>query len=252
MNGKSQGGPVPWRSKRVWVAGIAVAAAVHAAGLFLFQAIPETGRPAPMERESRVILVGPEHFGAENESLWEQAMLRDSEPLFLPTRWNNSQALPTPALTRRPADLFAPYPPRWSYAETDFGLREEVFQAPVRTAMETYRQWNDPVVSRFGRGEEVVPALPERQARVELVSLSGEVLRSVDVRVDDAPAALRQLWLPVEFSLQVDSVGVIGEPIMLRGSGLEPVDRFLRRAIRGELLSRGLPPPGYYRILAGP
>lgn len=242
----------PWRSKRVWVAGIAIAAAVHGVGLLLFHPRSEWGEPSSDHHGSRIMLVGPGFLEEGNDSLWEYALLRDSEPLFLPTRWNNSQALPAPALYRRPADLFAPYSPKWSYAENDFGLREEVFQTPVRTAMETYRQWQDPVLTTFGHRDVGVPVLPPRQARLAFTLPTGEVLRIADVRMEETPSELNQLWLPAEFTLQVGNIGLIGEPVLVLSSGSEAVDRFLRGALRRELLDQGLPPSGYYRILAGP
>ena len=49
--------------------------------------------------------------------LREQALLRDSAPVFMPTRWNLASEMTGVASLRESTEVFAPFPPRISLPE---------------------------------------------------------------------------------------------------------------------------------------
>jgi hypothetical protein len=247
---KLPGGRQTRRTKVLWAAGLILAAGVHVVGLVLFRVdgIQAETTEADYSFASLPWMGGAE---ADVELLREQAYLFDSAPLFLPTRWNSASLPTVRALELKPPDLFELFPARFSYGEADFGSRAIEAKVPVLN-LATLDTLDSATRIPFGRDRVEQPRLSPRFALLE-VRLPGspEVVLAEPVGAEGAPRAGRQLWAPAEFYLHVEQVGVVGELVLLAGSGVEEVDLFLREEIRRLLRARMLD-GGYYRVLAGP
>ncbi len=234
---------------RFWAAGLCAAVLVHVAGLVLFRV---DGEEVAREEADYSFANLPALEGGEfdTELLREQSILQDSAPLFLPTRWNSAAFPAVQALEQRPPELFDLFPARFSYGEADFGqgaikMSEPALNVTTVGAMEVRRR------IPFGRVDAEIPELAERFAVVEVARAGGEALvYSETVGMDGAPAA-GQLWAPVEFLAHVENIGRVGELVLLRGSGVDEIDRFLREAVLAMLQERMLE-TGYYRVTSGP
>lgn len=235
---------------KLWIAGLFVGAVVHGAGLLLLRVDPEVVE-TPMTDYSFANLPALRGGEFETELLREQAILEDSAPLFLPTRWNSASAITVEALDQRLPELFSLFPVRFSYGEADFGqgaiqIRNPVLNTSTLTTLD--RSSRLP----FGQEDTEEPTLGKRFAVVEAVRPgSRELMLSETVDGKEAPATGGQIWAPMEFLLHIENVGLIGDPVLLRGSGVEEIDSYLREATM-ELLHERMPTSGYFQITAGP
>lgn len=237
------------RSQRLfWLAGIAITLAVHSVGLWLFR-VGESEVPPPRADYSFVSMPPP--ADGHDGLLREWAYLFDSSPLFFPTGWNSAFLPTAEALSRKPADLFDPYPARLSYGERDFGLGA-IVSARSDSLPESLQTFGDRAHQAFGLEEVKQPKAAARWAMLEVIDVAtGEVILERAVSGEGAPAGGERLWSPAAFWVQVEAAGTLGEPVLARGSGDESIDAHLRQAVV-ELFQETLPPPGYYRVVAGP
>lgn len=233
-----------------WGVGVAAAVLVHAAGLFFL-------RVDPMEEEiseadysfASLPWMGEEE--AQGDLLREQAYLFDSAPLFLPTRWNAVSSPVVRALEQRPPELFNSFPAHLSSSEDEHGLGEMETDDPVSPAI-SLEAFGRAMPMPFGRNPVDLPNLERRAALIEVRKPGEEELILAEwIPVEDAPERAGELWAPSEFLIHVENVGVVGEPVLLSGSGVEEVDLFLREEIRQLLRDRMLE-VGYFRVVAGP
>lgn len=237
-------------NRLIWLAGLALALVFHATGLFVFTVVEEEV-PPPEPDGFAVSLPSILWQEAQGDLLREQAHLFDSAPLFLPTRWNSASSPVVKGLEQSPGDLFNPFPARLSYGEGDFGLGT-VGGGRAKPPLESLKVFEDRTHTVFGRGEVDQPGLDPRFAVIEVFDPGrGEVVFRAAVPSSEAPVVPSRLWRPVDFLMQVEPIGVVGEPVLVRGSGVEEVDQFLRGAVSGMVQQRMLA-PGYYRVSAGP
>lgn len=233
-----------------WLSGLAIALFVHAIGLLVFK-VEEKEAAAPEVDYQFASLPSIPWQEEQGNLLREQAYLQDSAPLFLPTRWNAASSPVVRALEQRPVDLFEPFPARLSYQESDFrlGTFAEVRQ---ESPLESLKVFRNRTHTFFGRGRVPQPELSPRFALIEVRDPGdGRVVLSAPVPGEGAPSLPNRLWRPMEFLLQVEAIGLVGQSVMLEGSGVEEVDQFLRRALR-RVVSEQMLDIGYYRVTAGP
>jgi hypothetical protein len=236
-------------NRRIWLTGLVVALAAHATGLFLFNVV-EDDLHTPEPERFTLSLPSILWQEAQGDLLREQAHLFDSAPLFLPTRWNSASSPVVRGLEQSPGDLFNPFPARLSYGEADFGLGTSGGER-AKPPLESLKIFGDQTHTVFGRGEVDQPALDPRFAVIEVFDFAhGQIVFRDSVSSSEAPVIPSRLWRPVDFLLQVEPIGVVGEPVLLGGSGVEEVDQFLRGAVRG-MVQKRMPAPGFYRVSVG-
>ena len=236
----------PW----VWAAaGLALAARV--AFIFFGQHEPEVPLP-PTTNRPRVTVVTESAVGG-GPLVKEQIELFDQQPLSIPTAWNaGAEALPAD-LRRQPGERFGLYEPRLAFAAERLdpvfaprGGAPQDSRAGLRVLGMPAGGWGG-----IGRFDRPLPALPIRDAGVEVRRFAGGevVLQAALVELD---AMVREHdWAPLEFSVAVESAGLVGVPSLAVGSGVEEIDGFfggylVRQFRLGERL-----PPGFYRVTVG-
>lgn len=241
----------PSRQSRKRAIAVIVAAVIllHVAGLILFHADP-VGRPARDQAVSGVTLASPDTGEDGSQALREYAILRDTTPLYLPTRWNAGYETRIGALARRPGDVFPAYSPELSLENVEIG--EPRTAEPPPTPMDAVLHFDFTPFRAFrGAPPSSIPELPQRTVYFQVVSAkTGQVVFSVERR-DPLPAE-NQLWAPAVFGVHITELGVAGPPILLASSGIEEVDTSLSARIRENIFTARLPGPGYYRVIAGP
>ncbi|ATC63403.1 hypothetical protein CMV30_05240 [Nibricoccus aquaticus] len=187
--------------------------------------------------------------------LHEQSLL-DPDPLFLPTQFNASQ-LRLPALIRRePGASFQPVSSKYTYtlAEAQISFPEPVASPAQPVDVLAYDRVKNPY-EVLGRYESDALPLPERLAVVEIVQIkSGRVVFTAPLKMLDAPAQLASAdWRPLELLAAVDATGLIGLPVLSRGSGVEAIDTFFLRSYLAKEFRLGERlPPGFYALRVGP
>ncbi|HBM85213.1 MAG TPA: hypothetical protein DD423_00175 [Opitutae bacterium] len=222
--------------------------ALHLAG-FLFFSVISSPLPQRAARPSFVQYVSPDSLASESE-LEEQAALFDSAPLFIPTRWNASQAYSV-NLRDAARDQFPEFEPEINLLR-DLQPASLLFAPGLQVSAPI-----DLLASRFwrffgGAPSEALVALSESQPIAEIVVLAGPIAETVSL-----PAALTYITAapiarPVLYYLRVSADGVVwGAPTRGRSSGNEAFDaaaaEWLGRAeVRAQL------PQGYLSITVFP
>lgn len=206
--------------------------------------------------------IGP--TAAAGAALREQALLFDSEPLFLPTTWNFASHAAHP-LKISPRPVFPDFPahvdptgqdnPGGVFAQNS--VRPEV--SPLTTLQPG--QWD--VLGVFGQAPSLAPRLPERGAFLQVTRLDssndpaarpGRLVLEEIWSAAEAPKStlnLQALWGPATFLVLFSDTGPVGEPLLVNSSGIYAVDDDLRARLDARFRHRPLP-PGTYQVVIGP
>ena len=192
--------------------------------------------------------------GAGDQVLREQADLFDPTPLFFPTEWNFGQRPLRESLRHPPGQIFGSFEPKIDFGEQGikaYGV--EAVVAPERLA-DVLVQGNEAPFAGMGQVDVQRPALAVRSGFLEVRALlDGKLVMAQAFKELSLP---RVDFAPVEYLVVVSSAGMVGDPILMVGSGGEEMDEkvdaffrsYLVKVFRlGERLN-----PGRYRILVGP
>lgn len=231
--------------RRVW-AGAGGALAVIAAWAWWSQATlaaAGAGRAAP---EAFIQLTG-RGDAAVDRILREQAAFQDATPLFFPTEANfRSLNL---AAGRPLGQVFQDFPEVLKFQADAPRFGAEVV-TPPETPAELMEKGNEAPFAGFGQVEDERGTLQARWARVEAKSLQdGKLALAFDIGSAGSPAAE---FGPLEFAAKVNPAGLVGSPVLLRGSGVDEVDNFARDYLVKTARIGAQLPPGNYRITVGP
>jgi len=222
---------------------------VHLAGFSVFRVVAE---PASMPPPEHPFVSFPLQAEGGDPLVAELSALSDSEPLFLPTRWNASVPLVPnePEGARR--SPFDPFPPETTMGEGGGALFFQARPATPQNPKDVLAQSVRSVFESFGHGR--AASVPRREAglQVEIRDFYSDKL--IDVRTlpysDSALDGLQSRGF-AEYHIQLQRGSLIGPPILATGTADEALDRTL-----GELLLQAKTledlPTGYYRVLIGP
>jgi hypothetical protein len=237
-------------ARLILLAGIGVH--ILGIGLFLRSLQPP---PAPAGPPETFLAALPPREGPVGGMLAEQALLGDSEPLFLPTRWNAG----TPPPSAGPPLLEMPKP--FGMPESELSLESmAVFTAPARADPElsgdaaaparTLAFWDH--FDGLGRAEKRPPALPRRSGylRVEEAG-TGRVVARAPLARFPGEAFPDKLWSPARFMVLLSDAGVGARPQLVESSGEAEVDERLRALVRDYVVRLALA-EGYYAVTVGP
>ncbi len=196
--------------------------------------------------------------GTGDKVMQERAQLFDPTPLFFPTEWNFGQSPLRNSIRRQPAQVFASFEPKLTFAEQNIKpYGTETFTAPEKMS-DVLMQGNEAPFAGMGQIDVERPTLSERAGFLEVRGLiDGKTI------ISQALSGLilsRMDFDPMEFLVVVSSTGIIGEPVIVHWSstdsaasgGGEEVEGFFRSYLvktfrLGERLQ-----PGRYRVLVGP
>lgn len=206
-------------------------------------ASPRESAPAPFVR-----MVG-QGEGTEGKVLQERAKFFDPTPLFLPTAQNfRSGGLP-PRLMTQPGQIFADYDAKFHYGDGVPELASSAAAAPESYA-DIIARANEVPFAGLGELEIRREPLPERVALIEIKSLQGEQLSQSHTVEGVQPPKLG--FGPMEFLVAVGPAGLIGDPVLLSGSGMPEVDVFFRDYLVSSYRLGARLAPGRYRVRVGP
>ena len=234
--------------RRVWI-GLAFALAVTLGWWAWTRAKKEAVAVAVRAPQPFVRLIGADAAGG-NAVLREQTQLFDPQPLFFPTEWNYGQRALPGSVRRQPGQVFGSFGANLVFGEQTLkAYGTEATAAPERLA-DVVVQGNEAPLDGMGQVDVQRPALASREGFLEVQEFQrgktfvSQALNGLNIpRVDFSPA---------EFLVVVGIAGLVGEPIVVSGSGREDIDVLLRsylvKTFRiGERLN-----PGRYRVLVGP
>jgi hypothetical protein len=241
-------GPITIK-RRVWV-GLGFAVAVTVTWWGWTRGKPPgslAGKPPVPPPFVRLAGVGP---GAGDQVLRERAELFDPTPLFFPTEWNYGQQALPPGLQPQPGQVFGSFDPKLVFtAQKMKTYGAESTPAPEKLS-DVLVQGNEAPFAGIGQEDTPRSALPERNGFLEVREFGSD--KPVVAQILSGLSLARVDFQPLEFMVVISSAGVVGDMVLMTGSGWEEVDAFFRAYLvktyrLGERLY-----PGRYRILIGP
>ena len=201
-----------------------------------------------------MVLTAPPRTAAEEELVREEMALLDPTPLFLPTRWTSGGAMAARAGDQEPGTAFRDFGPSFVFAENDPALSLAVGAEPPRAPLVALAMIDDPsrrTSIALGRRDLVVPRLPARAGRLEVIGVGDgrtrlelELALPVELEGED--------WAPVELITLVDVSGMVGRPMALGSSGNERLDAALPALLAQDRRIESSLGAGSYRLVVGP
>lgn len=248
----SSGRVSPWYS---WWAifALTVGVLVHILGFVIFEITTETSFQVQIPEA----YVGFPRMdsSANSKVLVEQALLYDSEPLFLPTNWNANPERVGRFLVVEDASPFEPFAEARMIELVTLDTYQDV-SLPLETLSvpeEVLSLENPQLFAEFGQ-----MSLPQQESSTAGLSVAIYDLSDGTVFYEaHHPAAIEnllpnwELWTVIELLVIVDASGIVGEPLVAESSGKLEIDQFLQQFCLTEL-GRHLTQTGYFRIYVGP
>jgi hypothetical protein len=233
--------------RRVWF-GFIVASIVVGCWVLWTRAHPVSPRTPVSSKNAFVQLAGA--GSAEGDQLLqERAQLLDPTPLFFPTEWNYGQQPLNENVHKQPGRFFGNFPPKPIINDqTIAGYGTSTPVVPEKLA-DVLTLGVEAPFAGLGQIDRPKSLLPIRSGYLEISDLSnGHSVTSLSLSGLVLP---RTDFAPVEFLLVIEPAGLIGEPVLAMGSGLEEVDNYFRTyLVRSYQVGLRLP-PGRYRVVVG-
>ena len=211
-------------------------------------------RPTGATRSPGMVLAAPPRTAAEEELVREEMALLDPTPLFLPTRWTSGGAGASRAGDQEPGTAFREFGPSFVFTENDPALSMAAWAEPPPAPLVALAMIDDPsrrTSIALGRRDLVVPRLPARAGRLEVIAAGDGRTR---LRLELAlPVELEgEIWAPVELIALVDMSGMVGRPMALGTSGNERLDAALPVLLAQDRRIESNLSAGSYRLVVGP
>lgn len=223
-------------------------------GYFAFTELRPVPKPIAQAEESNSTDQFINLF-SQHPVLVAQALLEDSAPLFLPTKWNAS----TSPGAEQFRDLviissfIKPEPPEL------YAMKSPLFINGPKLPFEPPRSndisvWLRKPFSTFSIGKEDSPMADiNASGGLMVITRVGMVdeRREIEIPMELLSESEKGNWTPVEFFHTVEHFTAMGEPIQTKFSGIKELDQALARFAKMQVSSSSLP-TGYYRITAYP
>ncbi|MBI3884244.1 MAG: hypothetical protein HY302_00710 [Opitutae bacterium] len=234
--------------RRFWAAAAAALAAAGTWGWWS-RAGDGPGEAAARPKEAFVKLVAAGATAGDRE-LQERAKYFDPTPLFFPTEFNFGQNQAPEIARRQPGQVFASYGAKLRFTDSSMPAYGQETAATSERLGDVLAQGNEAPFAGIGARDDPRAPLAGRAAFMEVNALAdGKTIVAQALHQLKLP---RTDFAPLEFLVVVGSAGVIGEPVLLAGSGWEEVDAFFRDYLVQSFHLGERVGPGRYRVVVGP
>lgn len=221
-------------------------------GVFYF-----LGIRAPIPRQPELQILQVAYTGtteAATDPLFrEQAILLDSAPLFMPTRWNLASEMSRVASLQQATEVFAPFEPLLFLPEA-FPPEPWQDSESAEAKPPPLPQGSAFVLSPLGRTSPVTFPGSSGSPTVEVVRLSSDTIspvRSIPLPLPLDSGLPPGLWTPARFYLQLIAGFRVGPPLLVQSTGFSDWDAALKDYL-GSLDFHHILEPGYYQISVFP
>lgn len=185
--------------------------------------------------------------------LRQQALLFDSSPLFMPTRWNLVSEMADVASLREATEVFEVFSPHLNIPNLPPDI-DPLLTVPK--SLDSLHLPEDPsfFLSRFGRRAISLSDPPTSGPSIHAFRLDTSSTAGLSSR--PVPSSLEALvpdtlWSPAQFYLQMVHGKVLGVPAIAQSSGFSDWDRALQEFLGSLDFYRDLD-SGYYRVTVFP
>lgn len=234
------------------LAAILGGVAVHVFAVVLVR-FPDSAPPS--DSAARTPFVRWVDDSMDDEQVREQARLFDSAPFFVPTRWNVASDIDGMASLEEQTELYSAFAPDLLIDRTE---------APMVGLVARFRpSVPDPLrdtamlrgTESFAATQENVALIEARPVRLLVEPVAGGRAGSDDWRLDlpaDLAAAVPGgLWETPVFFLDITVTGLVGKPVLARGSGNRELDARLLEHLAEPSVTRRFGAV-YYRVTLVP
>lgn len=233
--------------KRWFTLYLILALIVHA-GVFYFFTFELDDPPKLSSREGFLYYL-PEELPTATQELEQRAFLFDSEPLFLPTTRNFSGPIKTDASVWEPSvSLSEPFDPDIRWDDSLLLMEGGAFEGSD-TPMALLEPVARDFISEFG----AQPRLPSQSTPpglfVEAKTTGGFLILKTFIEFSEAAEV--EFPRNPEFAVLHTGFGLAGAPLLIRPSGNEATDNFVRDFILKKVNPLLLGSNGYFHIRIG-
>lgn len=207
----------------------------------------EPGNPA--KTPEPFVRVGGGGAAAADRVLRERADLFDPAPLFVPTVRNYGRGQLPAHLIKHPGQVFGDFGAKLSFTEGSLGSYGAENPAAGEGLADVLSRSNEVPFAGLGENGAGRPRLPGRSAVIQIKNMEGNELHTKSFSDLTVP---RPDFAPLEFVAAVGPAGLIGDPLLTRGSGHDEVDVFFQTFLAKIHRLGTLLPPGRYRVMIGP
>lgn len=233
--------------RRVWVGFIVAGIAVGGWGLWTRARPFSPGNP--MQLKQPFVQLAGATSAQGDQLLQERAQLLDPTPLFFPTEWNYGQQPLKESVNKQPDRFFGNFLPKAILDDQTiaaFGAGTPV--VPEKLA-DVLTLGVEAPFAGMGQIDRPKTLLPIRSGYLEISDLTSG--KHVAAHALSGLVLPRTDFAPVEFLLVIEPSGLIGEPILAVGSGLEEVDNYFRTYLVKSYQVGFRLSPGRYRVVIG-
>jgi hypothetical protein len=236
--------------RRIFV-GVGLIALITAASYY-WNRFQKEAVPPRSEKIPEAFVKFDDRRGEERDRfLEEKADYFDPTPLFLPTSRNYGQGALPAAVVRQPGQVFGDFQPVLNLVP-ETALQDvggEGGRATVNLQEILVRGNNTPFAG-FGQVDAILTLLPERKGYIEIKALqTGGLNISEALSGDGLPWAD---FRPVEFLVAVSPAGLIGDPVIITGSGRDEIDAGVKEYLIKTYWLGARLAPGEYMVSIGP
>ena len=186
-------------------------------------------QPSLPESSAEVRYVGQENH-IQGEIYGERALLLDSAPLFMPTRWNAVSEMSKVASLRELTEIFDPYAASIQLSEVDLAFPETSIHEITPALL--LPPESDFVLSRFEQSPLPAPSVASGRVSVSIRSAGGREIDMPSGLYLPEPLQMkapRSLWPPVRCYLHIRQGRPVGTPMLAQRSGILEWDNALKR-----------------------
>lgn len=223
---------------------VVVGVLLHLFGFFAFSLVSDTHYTQELPTPA-ISLSSTYSLGIDLE---EQAALLDSEPLFLPTRWNEPLQAKHSATALNPdlaPDMLEAQVAMSATQVTEHSLASDTLEQPYG---------NRPllITEGFASTPLKVNPLPSRAAYLIIRdSHQGQIIYEGILPLENSDQNISgELWLPLRATMHYNASGLLGEPLLLESSGAVERDELLLTSFKQRIATMSFA-PGYYFIQIG-
>lgn len=226
--------------------GLFIVVILHVLVLFLFRI--KTNHPANHELQKPYVTFVSDVSFSQDAELEEYAMLFDSAPLFIPTRWNAAQLVNVDFknVSLRQFAEFEPTFELFNQLKPEGLLRADEYKIEKPADLLVSRFWS--FFGEFGRSTNL-PVSFEATNPVAEVSVIGQPENApVLMKVDMKPPGTFPITDPVSYTIRRTTASPVwGAPVLLETSGNEALDQSIKQWLQQpEILSQL--PIGYLMV----
>lgn len=184
-----------------------------------------------------------------DEILKDQALIFDTKPILLPTKWSEKQIHPNEEVDR---PLFQDLPTQtilYNYATlSNIMLPEyitisatDILSKQFLNSFEGINQ-DKPILASLN--------IPKMNITVKNLNDS-KIIENYEIDKEN-PLLQKEFWAPLEFLVIVDESGPIMPLFVSQSSGIEDIDIYFKNYISDPILKLSHLPKGYYKIGVSP